>query len=484
MSDGEQTKGQVGEARRFAVKYGLNNITVAIDFNGIQISGKTDSVMPCGVAENWQSDCWDVIETDGHDHAQLYAAFRSATLSDRPVCIIANTVIGKGVSFMEGRHIYHGKSLSVKEYEKAMAELGLSPQLDRYREKRQAQWHFSRRSFPFSPVCIKGEPIVYGKAEKVDNRTAYGKALADLGRLNKDRTEYPFVVFDCDLATSVKTDLFEKEFPERFFQCGVQEHHAATVAGAISTDDVISFFSDFGVFGVDETYNQARLNDQNHANLRLVCTHLGLDVGEDGKTHQCIDYLGLLRNCFHFKAIIPADANQTDRVIRAIADQPGNFFVGMGRSKTPMVLREDGEVFYDAAYQFRYGKADILRKGTHGYFITMGCMVFRALEAHALLKEKGVSMGVINMSCPLVIDEEALSEAVATGLIVTCEDHHRDTGLGATVGLYLSERRYSGRFIRKGVACYGSSGKPDYLFALQGLDPASLAEEVTRALGT
>jgi transketolase len=155
---------------------------------------------------------------------------------------------------------------------------------------------------------------------------------------------------------------------------GVQEHNAATMAGAISTDKIISFFSDFGVFGVDETFNQERLNDQNYTNLKLVCTHLGLDVGEDGKTHQCIDYIGVLRNLFGFKIVIPADPNQTDRVTRYVAGQPGNWFVGMGRSKVPVVTKQDGSVYFDENYRFEYGRADVLKEGEKGYIVAMAVL--------------------------------------------------------------------------------------------------------------
>ncbi|HRR95854.1 MAG TPA: transketolase, partial [Candidatus Ratteibacteria bacterium] len=299
MSDGEQTKGQVGEARRFAVKYGLNNITVIIDYNKLQISGNIEKIMPCRIYENYKADGWEVIDgTDGHDFNSLYDAIKNSIEIKRPVCIIAQTVMGKGISFMENQHKYHGKPLSEEEYKKAIDELKISIDLDKYKQLRKKKWEYPERKFYFSPKIEKGNPIIY--KEKTDNRTAYGKALDDIAKLNVDN-EYPIVVFDCDLSTSVKTDYFEKDFPERFFQVGVQEHNAATIAGAISTDKVISFFSDFGVFGVDETYNQQRLNDQNFTNLKLVCTHLGLDVGEDGKTHQCIDYIGVLRNIFGFK---------------------------------------------------------------------------------------------------------------------------------------------------------------------------------------
>lgn len=149
-------------------------------------------------------------------------------------------------------------------------------------------------------------------------------------------------VFDCDLAGSVKTNSFAKVRPECFIQGGIMEHNAAVAAGALSKEGIQTYFSDFGVFGVDETYNQHRLSDINRTNLKVVTTHVGLDVGEDGKTHQCIDYLGCMRNLYHFHTIIPADPNQTDRVIRYISGKYGNYLVPMGRSKLDLLRHPDG----------------------------------------------------------------------------------------------------------------------------------------------
>jgi len=482
MSDGEQTKGQVGEARRFAIKYGLTNITVIIDYNKLQISGNIEKVMPCKVCENYKADGWEVIDgIDGHNFSSLYDAIKKSIEIEKPVCILAETVMGKGISFMENQHKYHGKPLSEEEYQKALDELGIEVDIEKYKNLRKKKWQYPSRKFYFPPKLKKGNPIIYGKEEKMDNRTAYGKALDDIAKINIE-SEYPIVVFDCDLSSSVRTNYFEKNFPERFFQVGIQEHNAATIAGAISTDKIISFFSDFGVFGVDETYNQQRLNDQNFTNLKLVCTHLGLDVGEDGKTHQCIDYIGVLRNTYGFKIIIPADPNQTDRVIRYIADKEGNWFVGMGRSKIPVITKENGEIYFDQNYNFQFGKADLIREGKDGYILTYGCMVYRAVEISEKLKKDGISIGVLNFSCPTEIDKEMMKKAIETSFIITYEDHHIDTGLGATIGIYLSENEYSGKFFRKGITNYGASGKPDELFKWFGMDIESMTEFIKKKM--
>ena len=482
MSDGEQQKGQPSEARRFAKKYDLNDLTVIIDYNRIQISGHTYDVMPQDIKANYLSDGWRVLEIDGHDHQAIYQALREGVMTqDTPVAILAETIMSKGVSFIEDDPAYHGKALTIDEYQKAMVELGLEDDLAKYQAMRDAFVPAEEEVIPPTPhVQISaGDPIVYSKDEKTDNRSAWGKALTSLADANE---EVPMAVLDCDLATSVKTTDFLKAYPDRFFQGGVQEHNTATIAGALSTQGVLTFFSDFGVFGVDETYNQHRLNDINFSQLKLACTHVGLDVGEDGKTHQCIDYIGAMGNLYGFKVIVPADPNQTDRAVRYMATQPGNFLLAMGRSKLPTILDENGEIFYHAEYPFIYGKADVVREGSYAAIVAIGSMVYRAIEAWELLRAQGYTVLLLNVACPIDLDVDAIRRASETGVVVTYEDHNVRTGLGSQVANVIAEQGLSTRMKKLGISTYGSSGIPDELFRRQGLDPATLAKVVVEEI--
>ncbi len=481
MGCGEQQKGQISEARRFAIKYGLDNLTVIIDYNLRQISGVTPEIMPQNILKNFESDGWRVIEVNGHEFQEIYGAFREATLSKHPTAIIAHTTMGKGVSFMEGKEEFHGRALTLEEYKKAIEELGVEDDLDRYRKiQEQGTLSFAGRKYlVITPSLEMGSPRNYGKDQKMDNRSAFGNALVDIAKATvKEDSPLPMVVFDCDLASSVKTAGFAKQFPNHFFQGGIQEHNTATIAGAISTVGLLSFFADFGVFGVDETYNQHRLNDINETNLKLICTHNGLDVGEDGKTHQCIDYIGVMKNLFGYKIIVPADPNQTDRVIRYVAKTHGNFLVAMGRSPVPILLTEEGTPFFGDPYEFKYGQADLIRNGRDAAIITTGGIVFRAVQACQKLKEKGVEVQVINISCLSDLDGEAILKAAKTGVILTYEDHHIQTGLGSLIANFLAEQGLGIRFRKLGITKYGSSGKPDDLYRMQGLDVESLVQEV------
>jgi len=480
MGDGEQQKGQLTEARRFAKKYNLSNITALIDFNQLQISGNIHEVMPQNIKANYESDGWNVIEINGHDFKEIFKAMDEANANDNPTVIIAHTVMGHGVSFMENDEEFHGKALTYDECNKALTELGLVNDLDKYikmREEfvlpRQEKYH------PIYPEINEGEGIFYSKEKPVACRNAYGKALADLAQINKN---VQFAVFDCDLAGSVKTSQFAKENPAKFYQGGIQEHNTAVVAGVMSKENIVTFFSDFGVFGVDETYNQQRLNDINKTNLKLVTTHVGLNVGEDGKTHQCIDYISLMRNLYGFRIVIPADGNQADKMIRYISSMSGNFYVPIGRSGTAIITDEHGNEFYGKNYVFRYGSADHLRKGKDAALIATGVMVEKAMTVYEILKNKGISLDVWNISSISEIHEDDLKKIAQCKNIFTYEDHNVTTGMGSIIAAKMNQFHLDARVHPFGVTHYGISGNSEEVYAYFHLDPESIAEKIISLL--
>jgi transketolase len=484
MGDGEQQKGQIGEARRFARKYGLSNITAVIDYNGLQISGAIRDVMPQNIIENYLSDGWDILEIDGHDHNEIYKAFRKARLMDNPVCILAHTVMGKGILFMEGKEKYHGSPLSEKEYKEAVAILEIEDDFEFCKETRGGvcRWEPCVEGEK-EPVIDTGPGFTYGAEDKLDNRTAFGRALKDLGDRNITAGRH-ICVLDCDLASSVKTGDFAKAFPDHFFQGGIQEHNTATIAGAVSTTGILTFFADFGVFGIDETYNQHRLNDINRSNLKLVLTHVGLDVGPDGKTHQCTDYVGLARNLFRFKVVVPCDPNQTDRAVRYAAGTAGNFLVAMGRSRWPVLCDDAGKPWFGDGYLFEYGKMDVLRGGKDGAIITYGGMVSKAMEINRRFTDKSLQLSIINMPCVKEIDGGVMEGLMKAPYIFTYEDHNVHTGIGPFIADYLLKHGYKGRFESFGVKNYGISDDAEEAFKVEGLDVetmvANLSDIMTR----
>ncbi|MCI6475812.1 MAG: transketolase [Mucispirillum sp.] len=486
MGDGEHEKGQITEARRFAAKYNLSNITVIVDYNTLQISGDISKVMPSmNIAASYKSDGWEVIQIDGHNFKDIAAALLKAKSCSKPVCIIAETAMGSGVSFMEHKAGFHGAPLSEEQYYEAMKELKLEPALEKYKEMRKGfMWAAPHIKAENPKINInQGERIIYQPDVKTDNRSAFGAALLDLVKLNKQAGNTDVVVFDCDLAGSVKTNGVEKNFPENFFQCGISEHHTAVCAGAASVNGVISFFADFGMFGVDEVYNQQRLNEINSANLKVVTTHVGIDVGEDGKTHMCIDYIGLLRNIFGFKVIAPADPNQVDAVIRYAAKESGNIHVAMGRSKIPVITKEDGSVFYDDKYTFNYGDIDIIRQGSKGAIIAYGSTLFRAVKVHEILKEKGYDFAVINAASPAYLTDDAFDKIAGYKKIFIYEDHISLTGLYSTIANMALSKKVMVDAAYFGVNEFPMSGQSDEVYDMLGLSPEKVAENIIKEMG-
>ncbi|HBI15530.1 MAG TPA: transketolase [Desulfobulbaceae bacterium] len=479
--DGEHQKGQVAEAIRFARKYQLDNLTVLVDRNHLQICGDTEEIMPQSIRALYSALGWQVrYLADGHDVNAIFKALAEAyrNRSGLPTVIVARTVMGKGVSFMENLAKYHGSPLKQEQLEQALNELGVVNDFAEWQKKRQepVRTDTIMASLSLYPRINQGSPIVYEADKKTDNRSAFGNALQSLAEANNSDAANPRIVgVSCDLEGSVKMGGFRKHSPKAYIEAGIQEHHAAGMSGALSREDLVTFFSTFGAFAVSEVYNQNRLSDFNHTNLKVVATHVGLDVGEDGPTHQCIDYLGLMKNYFRFSVFMPADPNQTDRIIRHIAMTPGNHFVGMGRSITPVITDEQGKVFYGADYLFTPGRADWLRRGTDLTIVSYGAMVPAVIQAWDLLRQEGVSAGVLNMASLLPLDEESLAEAALLGPLLTVEDHHVASGLGASAAVALMDRGIGAKMKRLGVSHYASSGKPAELYAEQGLDPKSIA---------
>jgi transketolase len=418
-----------------------------------------------------------VLECDGHDYRELYATLKKAVASPKPVVILCRTVMGKGVSFMEGTHEYHGKPTSGDLTVKAVAELGGDmAELETLKERRKGPAPKGREVKRVPASLDTGAPIVYTASDKKDNRGAFGTALADVAERNfGDKGKTPILVFDCDLAGSVKTDIFSKKIPSRFIQCGIQEHCVATVAGAASTAGVIAVWADFGVFGIDEAYNQQRLNDINHAQVKTVLTHVGLDVGEDGVTHQCVDYVGLPHNTFGYKVVVPADPNQTDRATRWMLAEPSNVCLAMGRSVLPVILKEDGSPFFDEKYAFEYGAIDIIRDGTDVTILTMGHVAGLAVKAAESLAAKDVKAQVLHCSSPLGMDAAELIRLVGKKPLVTCEDHNVNTGLGAAVALAFARAGAAVKMKNLGVTRYGESGASKEIIERMGFSADGIA---------
>jgi transketolase len=302
-------------------------------------------------------------------------------------------------------------------------------------------------------------------------RVAYGETLLNLGKKRPD-----VVVLDADLSGSTNTGKFGKAFPERFFNIGISEQDMMGTAAGLSLTGKLPFASTFAIFATGRAWEQIRQTIcYSNLNVKIVATHGGITVGEDGASHQAIEDLALMRVLPNMTIIVPADAIETERVIEVIAEEYGPTYVRLGRVKVPVIMPED--------YRFKTGKAHIFHIGKDVNIVACGIMVDKALRASEILKGEGLDAGVINMSTIKPVDEEAIiSAAKMSRAIVTAEEHSIIGGLGGAVSEVLSEK-YPVPVRKIGIRdCFGCSGDPEGLLKLYGLTEEDIIRAVKEAV--
>ncbi len=302
-------------------------------------------------------------------------------------------------------------------------------------------------------------------------RAAYGDALLELGKKRQD-----IVALDADLSGSTKTGKFAKEFPERFFNIGIAEQDMVGTAAGLALAGKVPFASTFAVFETGRAWDQIRLVVcYSNTNVKLVATHGGITVGEDGASHQALEDIALMRALPNMTVIVPADAAETNAVINAAAEYVGPVYVRCGRSNVPYVMPED--------YEFKIGKAHVFHMGKDVNIIAAGIMVDTALKAAEILAKDGIDAGVINMASIKPLDEETvLAAAKSSGLIITAEEHSVIGGLGGAVCEYLAEN-CPVKVKRIGVNdTFGCSGPASELLKLFGMTVEDMVETVKTSL--
>ncbi|HUJ18934.1 MAG TPA: transketolase family protein [Nitrospirota bacterium] len=306
---------------------------------------------------------------------------------------------------------------------------------------------------------------------KVATRDAYGDALVSLGKKRND-----VVVLDADLSGSTKTAKFAKVFPDRFFNIGIAEQDMMGTAAGLALGGKLPFVSTFAVFATGRAWEQVRQSIcYPNLNVKIVASHAGVTVGEDGGSHQAIEDIAVMRVIPHMTVIVPADGPETLQAIEAVAEYKGPCYVRTGRNKVPTVCGED--------YKFQIGKAHIISEGRDAAIIATGIMVAEAMKARDLLKAEGVDAGVINMSTIKPLDAEAVvSAAKRCGAIVTAEEHSIIGGLGGAVAEVLAES-FPAPLVRVGVKdTFGTSGEGEGLMKHFGLSAADIATAVKSVL--
>lgn len=303
---------------------------------------------------------------------------------------------------------------------------------------------------------------------KIATRDSYGKALLALGKNTDD-----VVVMDADLASATRTAVFQKEYPERFFDCGIAEGNMIGVAAGLSTMGLVPFVSTFAMFSAGRAFEQIRNTiGYPHLNVKICATHGGISVGADGASHQCCEDFALMRSIPGMTVMCPSDDVEARKMIQAAYEMEGPVYLRLGRSPVP--------VYHDEDYNFQIGKGEVVHEGSDLAIVVTGILVTEALKAAKELAKEGISVRVINMPTIKPMDEEIILTAARECKqgIVTLEEHNILGGLGEAVCGLLAEK-HPVRVKRLGTNDqFGHSGVAEELLAQFGLDAAHIADTV------
>ncbi|HZX75330.1 MAG TPA: transketolase C-terminal domain-containing protein [Cyclobacteriaceae bacterium] len=311
----------------------------------------------------------------------------------------------------------------------------------------------------------------YTFTEKKDTRSGFGAGLHELGKSNAD-----VVALCADLTGSLKMDAFKKDFPERFFQIGIAEANMMGIAAGLTIGGKIPFTGTFANFSTGRVYDQIRQSiAYSGKNVKICASHAGLTLGEDGATHQILEDVGMMKMIPGMTVIVPSDYNQTKAATLALGTHIGPAYLRFGRPSWPIFNAPDRP--------FVIGKADKLIDGKDVTIFANGHMVWQAIEAEAILAEKGISAEVINIHTIKPLDVEAILASVSkTGCAVTCEEHQINGGLGDSVAQVLSRFHPAPLEMVAVNDSFGESGPPLDLLKKYGLSPSDIVKATEKVL--
>jgi transketolase len=472
LGDGETAEGSVWEAADVASLDALDSLCGITDVNGLGQSRATmwnhDMEQ---YARRWRAFGWHAIVIDGHDMTAILDAFAEARATKgQPTMILARTVKGKGVSFVEGKEGWHGKPFKKgEEMDRAIAELetqfvpvpadGPAGNLAARIEKPAPRPHAVETAKPVAPPS-------YALGDPVATREAYGTAIAKLGDVDSR-----IVALDADVKNSTFSDKFEKAHPDRFYENFIAEQVMVGSAMGLAARGAIPFPSTFACF-LTRAADFIRMAAISNVNVKLAGSHAGVSIGEDGPSQMALEDLAMFRAEPNYAVVYPCDAVSTERLVAEIAYHPGPAYIRTSRPKTP-VIYANGE-------PFPLGGLKVLRQSADDVatVIGAGVTVFEALAAHDQLKAKGTAIRVIDLYSLAPVDRDGLiAAAKAThGRLITVEDHYPVGGVGDAVAAAVADAGFTVH--RLAVREIPRSGKPEELLDRFGISAAHIVDAV------
>jgi transketolase len=422
LGDSEMAEGSQWEAIQIAAHYQLNNLVGVIDVNRLGQRGET--------MYGWDLESyalkiaafgWEAIVIDGHSYTEVLDAYERALSSEKPVMIIAKTIKGKGVSFLENKNGWHGVALKKDDFERAVEELG---EIDRS----------VRGEIPL-PEDLKPESVRPSKAGKksyaadkpVATRKAFGETLARI------YPQFPQIVsLDAEVSNSTEAEIFKKAYPDRFFEMFISEQNMVGAAVGLARRGKIAFVSTFAAF-LSRAYDQIRMSRYSEPNIKFVGSHAGVSIGQDGPSQMGLEDIAMFRAIPDSVVLYPCDAISTDALVEEAAGHKGIVYIRTTRMATPII--------YGADQSFVIGGSKVLRKSDSDVatVATAGITVHEALKAYDELKNHGIHIRVIDLYSVKPLDEATLRDAAnSTDFILTVEDHYPAGGIGEAVRSVLT----------------------------------------------
>ena len=464
--DSEMAEGSMWEAYEHASHYELDNLTAIIDVNRLGQRGETMIGWNTGVyVERARAFGWNAIEIDGHDVEEIDRAYEEAAgTTGRPTVIVARTIKGKGVKAVENKEGWHGKPLD--DPDGAIEELGGVRNIRvEVAKPKPGEAH----RFPDGPLELPR----YELGQEVATRKAYGEALAALGSARGG-----VVALDGEVSNSTFAEIFKEAHPDRFFEMYIAEQQLVAAAVGLHARGWNAFASTFAAF-FSRAYDFVRMAAISRVDLRLAGSHAGVSIGEDGPSQMALEDIASLRAIHSSVVLHPCDANQTAKLVVAMADTKGIVFMRTLRPNTPVIYGPDEE--------FEVGGSRVVRSSDDDdvTIVGTGITVHEALKAADALQEDGIAARVIDAYSIKPIDAETLQAAAeATGKIVTVEDHFPDGGLGDAVLAALAEKDEHARVLKLAVREMPRSGKPEELLNAYGIDAEHIAAAARQLVGS
>ena len=461
LGDSEMAEGSVWEAFDKASYYKLNNLIAILDMNRLGQRGETDlGWNGAEYAARARAFGWHAIELNGHDLPSIQAAYHEAlSQTDKPTCLIARTEKGEGVSFLANKDGWHGKALSADEEKKALAELGQSTNLifnvAKPEDKKPA------RDGEVLPLKLPS----YALGSKEAARKAYGDAITAIGSHDLD-----VIVVDAEVSNSTHADEFRKAHPHRFFEMFISEQVMVSVATGFGVLGKKAFASTFAAF-FTRAYDQIRMAAISNATIRLVGSHAGVSIGQDGPSQMALEDIAMMRAVFESTVLYPSDANQTAKLTALMCKQPGISYMRTTREKLPVIYAPDEE--------FKIGGSRVVRKSSQDKLtiVAAGITLHESMKACDALAKEGINARLIDLYSVKPVDVQTLHQAAdeAGNKIIVAEDHWIEGGMGdAVLDAFAQSRASHPTVVKLAVRHMPGSGTPAELLSAAGIDAAAI----------